>query len=40
MPRAEDRNAELLKVRRKVDGGLTAELYDCIIRLLGLDNRR
>ena len=23
---------------RKVDGGLTAELYDSVIRLLGLDN--
>ena len=36
--RAEDRNTELLKVSRKVDGGLTAELYDSVIRLLGLDN--
>ena len=32
--RAEDRNTELLKVSRKVDGGLTAELYDSVIRLL------
>ena len=35
---AEDRNAQLLKVRRKVDGGLAAELNDRVVRLLGLDD--
>ena len=35
---AENRNAELLKVRREVDGGLAAELNDRVVRLLGLDD--
>ena len=35
---AENRNAELFEVRREVDGGLTAELNDRVVRLLGLDN--